>query len=78
MAQQVTNPARIHEDMGLTPGLAQWIKDPALLWLWLRLAAAALIQPLAREPPYAAALKSKKKKKKKRIQEDSALGHASV
>ena len=27
--------------------------DPALLWLWRRLAAAALIGPLAWEPPYA-------------------------
>ena len=34
--------------------------DLALLWLWRRLEAAALIQPLAREPPYSAALKSKK------------------
>ena len=35
--------------------------DPALLWLWCRLAAAALIRPLAWEPPDApgAALKSK-------------------
>ena len=40
---------------------------PTLLWLWCRLAAAALIGPLAWEPPYAAAvaLKSKKKKKKR-------------
>ena len=28
--------------------------DPALLWLWCRLTAAALIQPLSWEPPYAA------------------------
>ena len=28
--------------------------DPVLLWLWCRLAAAALIRPLARELPYAA------------------------
>ena len=37
--------------------------DLALLWLWCRLAAPALIRPLAWEPPYAtgAALKSKKK-----------------
>ena len=28
VAQQVTNPASIHEDVGLIPGLAQWIKDP--------------------------------------------------
>ena len=39
--------------------------DPALLWLWCRLAATALIQPLAWEPPYAAgaALKMREKKK---------------
>jgi len=28
--------------------------DPALLWLWRRPVATALIQPLAWEPPYAA------------------------
>ena len=28
--------------------------DPALLWFWRRLAATALIRPLAWEPPYAA------------------------
>ena len=31
MAQQLTNPTRTHEDVGMTPGLAQWIKDLALL-----------------------------------------------
>ena len=41
--------------------------DHALLWLWYRPAATALIQPLALEPPYAAdeGLKRQKKKEKK-------------
>ena len=30
VAQRVTNPASIHEDVGLIPSLAQWVKDPAL------------------------------------------------
>ena len=37
---------------------------PALLWLWRRLAAAVLIRPLAREPPYAAGAALEKTKKK--------------
>ena len=45
--------------------------DPALLWLWFRLAAVALIGPLAWELPYAVgvALKrlKRKKKRKKRL-----------
>jgi len=64
--------------------LTQWAKDPvllmswgvgrrhgsdlALVWLWHRPVATALIRPLAWEPPYAAgvALKRQKDKKKKK------------
>ena len=46
--------------------------DLALLWLWCRLVATALIQTLAWEPPYAihVTLKDQKKKRKKRVTEE--------
>ena len=40
--------------------------DPALLWLWRRLAATAPIRPLAWESPYAAGAAQRNSKKKKR------------
>ena len=63
------NPTRIHEDSGLISAPGQCVKDPELLWLWCRLAATALILPLAWELPYAAgaALKRPQKKKKRLV-----------
>ena len=39
--------------------------DPALLWLWRRPVATALIQPLAWEPPYAAGAAQEMAKRQK-------------
>ena len=66
--QWLTDPSRNHEAVASIPGLAQWGKDLALLWLWCRPVAIAPIRPVAWEPPCAvgAALEKAKRPKKKK------------
>ena len=44
--------------------------DPKLLWLWRRLAATALIRPLAWEPPYAMGAAQEKAKRQNKKQKN--------
>ena len=81
MAQQLTNPTSIHEDAGSTLlsglriwrcrdlwcRLQMWLRSGVVVAVVCRLAAVALVGPLAWEPPYVAGevLKRPKEKKKK-------------
>ena len=76
------NPTSNHVDVGLIPGLAQWVKgsgfavscgvgrrcglDPELLWLRYRPAATAPIQPLAWKITYATGAALQSKKQKRK------------
>ena len=62
MARWAKNLNLMFRDAGFIPGLAQWVKDPTLLllWLWCRLAAAA---PNSTSSLGTSTLKKKKKKK---------------
>ena len=82
VAQQIKNPTECPWGFRFNPCPTLWVKDPvltqavelchrcnsdlALLWLWCRLAAAALIWPLAWEPPYATGKGLKRQKKKQK------------
>ena len=66
MAQQIKNLTSVHEYAGLAAASCHRLgSDLVLLWLWCRPTAAAPIQSLAWDPPYAAGVAPKRERKKK-------------
>ena len=79
VAQWLTNPTRNHEVSGSIPGLDQWVKDLALLWLWCRPAATALIRPPSLGTSICHGSSPRKgKKAKKKKKDDDEVGSSKV
>ena len=60
MAQWVTNPTSIHEDVGSLPGLVQWVEGSSSAAAAAHVTTVAQIQSLAWELSYATSVAKRK------------------